>query len=363
MYDINLSYDENFENGPYFFEESIPQRNIIEKEKFLNFELNSRIGVASGPLLNSKWIKLASELGYDFLTYKTIRSSFKQSHPHPNIIYINSEEQFSINNLPQYVHESKFPNKEISITNSFGMPSKSLKYLEEDIKKANCYLKEGQIMVVSIVGTPILNNNYSPSEQYSLFVKDFTEISLFAKNCGAKIIEANFSCPNVGCSNEGKIYQNPEIVLDISSSITKALGDTPLIIKVGYYEDIELMNKIFINSSKSKVKAIAGINTVNMKVITSNSTFENPIPALGENRLNSGICGNSIRNIALDFIKKSNEIIKNKQLDLSIIGCGGISKEEHFNLFLKNGAQIVTTATGILYNPYLAYNYYLNKKI
>jgi dihydroorotate dehydrogenase len=83
----------------------------------------------------------------------------------------------------------------MAITNSFGMPSMSLEYLKEDIPRANSQLQEGQVMIVSVVGTPSHTND--KSLDYTNFVKDFTEVALFAKNCGASIVEANFSCPNV----------------------------------------------------------------------------------------------------------------------------------------------------------------------
>ncbi len=101
-------------------------------------------------------------------------------------------------------------------------------------------------MIVSVVGTPPTSCN-SPSNDYTEFVKDFVEVATFAKDCGAKIIEANFSCPNVA-TGEGQIYQNPNSVLDIASNITQAIGDVPLVIKIGSYQDRELMKTVLKNA-------------------------------------------------------------------------------------------------------------------
>jgi dihydroorotate dehydrogenase (NAD+) catalytic subunit len=42
--------------------------------------------------------------------------------------------------------------KNLAVTNSFGMPSRTPQYLREDIPKAQASLKEGQMMIVSVVG-------------------------------------------------------------------------------------------------------------------------------------------------------------------------------------------------------------------
>jgi dihydroorotate dehydrogenase (NAD+) catalytic subunit len=97
------------------------------------------------------------------------------------------------------------------VTNSFGMPSRDREFLKEDIPRANSLLREGQVMIVSVVGTPSSSTcgsspTTTPQDSYTEFVRDFVDTALFAKNCGAQIIEANFSCPNVA-TGEGSIFQ------------------------------------------------------------------------------------------------------------------------------------------------------------
>ena len=72
----------------------------------------------------------------------------------------------------------------------------------------------------------------------------------------------------VQCSSgEGSIYQSSKATRDIASALVQALGDTPLVIKVGTYEDSNTMQQVFRAASESKVAAICGINSVSMKVI------------------------------------------------------------------------------------------------
>jgi dihydroorotate dehydrogenase len=232
---------------------------------------------------------------------------------------------------------------ELAVTNSFGMPSKSPSFLLEDIPKANASLGEGQVMVVSVVGSVRSN---------CTFVEDFVEAALLAKHAGAKIIEANFSCPNVGKS-EGCLYMSPTTVEDIGKAIASAIAPIPLIIKVGTFSSDEQMRDVFTAAAKSGIRAISGINTVSMAVVDEGGN-----PALGSQRLTSGICGGPIRDVALNFIQHAARIISRQKLDLTLIGVGGITLPEHFDQFLEAGANFAMTATGMMWDPYLAMRYH-----
>ena len=164
IYDPEKSYTYNLINGP-FFSEKIPKISDVEKEKwvdFLGFKVRSRIGVPAGPLLSSKWIALASDLGFDILTYKNIRSSYSAGHKSPNIVFMDIPKQLEKENLNTnfILRKCQIENtNDIAITNSFGMPSMDPNFLLEDIKKAHDSIKEGQILIVSVVGSQSENVN------------------------------------------------------------------------------------------------------------------------------------------------------------------------------------------------------------
>ena len=67
LYNINKTYLENLEEGPFFSEE-IPKRALPPKNEWIEFlgvKLASPIGVPAGPLLDAKWVSLAGKLGFD----------------------------------------------------------------------------------------------------------------------------------------------------------------------------------------------------------------------------------------------------------------------------------------------------------
>lgn len=261
IYDINRSYAENANEGP-FFNAEFPERTWAPKEEWIDFlghKVASPLGVPAGPLLNSRWTNFAAKVGFDVVTYKTIRSREHTGHPLPNVMYINTEGDLVRPRWGETLQST--PTKpsninDVAITNSFGMPSKDAAFLHEDIGRALKGISEGQVMIVSVVGS---------ATDKSEFVDDFVNTAKIAANAGARIIEANFSCPNV-VTGEGKIYSNPDGVYNIASSMVKALGDVPLLIKVGVFEEPDQMRSVFKAAARTGVRGIAGINTLSMKV-------------------------------------------------------------------------------------------------
>ncbi len=348
IYDIHQSYQDNLTKGP-FFKGEIPFLKRPEKNQWINFcgyKIASPVGVAAGPLLNSKWVELASQLGYDIVTYKTIRSQKHPCHPLPNCSFVDIDQPLDPQNIPRSTSLRAHPPKsmkKLSITNSFGMPSQSCEYLKEDIPKARAILQPGQVLVVSISG--------NPTQEVSL-MQDFVKAALMAKEYGAEIIEANFSCPNV-TSLEGTLYLDPEAAFAIAKALVTALKGTPLIIKVGVFKDLNLMRRFFKKMAQAQVRAISGINTVSMEVLDANNK-----PALGPQRLRSGICGAAIFDIAQDFIKSAYQINLEEKLGLTLIGVGGVTQAGDFTTLLECGAHAVQTASGMMWDPYLAMRFH-----
>lgn len=348
IYTMEASWEENIKNGPRF-QGAIPKRDpkpVSEWIKFLGFDIASPLGIPAGPLLDSRWTALACRLGFDVITYKTVRSRFHPSHPVPNVVYVEAAEQFSLQNPPSYVLRSQEKPKaleQLAISNSFGMPSQSPEMLQVDIELARKALLPGQILIVSIIGTQRPDRD---------FIEDFADTALLVKEAGAQAIEVDLSCPNVS-SGEGSLYTSREAVGKIYRTVRQAVGGTPLVAKMGIFTEKETMKAILVDCARLGFQAVCGINTISTRLLDGNRQ-----PALGLTRPTSGICGSPIRNAALQFIRWGREIVQEEGLDLAIMGCGGITQPEHFSLFLDNGADIALTATGMMWDPYLAIRYH-----
>jgi dihydroorotate dehydrogenase len=294
--------------------------------------------VPAGPLLGSRWIALAAKLGFDIVTYKTIRSSQHPGHGLPNMIYVEPTGPDTARAIPVPPPHLE----DLTLTNSFGMPSRPSDFLLADIDAANRSLGPGQLLIVSIVGTP------HPSIR---FLDDFVQTALFAKEAGAKVIEANFSCPNVDKA-EGMLYMNPSTVREFAGAIAKAIAPIPLILKIGEIKDPRRMKEILQAAAHAGARAICGLNSVSMKI--TDPSGKSP---LGPHREQSGVCGGHIRARALHFLRTASKIISTDRLNLTLMGCGGIMLPHHFDEFFGAGAAIAMTATGMMWDPFLALRY------
>lgn len=351
LYDIHKTYLENADKGP-FFSGSLPERVWSPESEWIDFlgkKIASPIGIPAGPLLNSKWTALAARLGFDVLTYKTIRCREHPSHPLPNVMFVDTLGPIDCERIGASLHplkEKPESSEDLAITNSFGNPSRDPGYLAMDIHLAARSLVKGQVLIVSVFGT---GNSLDEMEQ------DFIKAALLAVSSGAHIIEANFSCPNV--SSGGSLYSDPEAAYKLAKKIVRAIKPVPLIVKVGFLKDPQDLESILLSLAKAGVRGVCGINTIPMQVVDDGGS-----PSLGEGRKKSGICGAPIRPMALTFVKIARSIIDRHRLDLELLGCGGITLAEHFSQFLQAGVAVAMTATGMMWDPYLAIKYHKQKR-
>lgn len=351
FYDIRKNYEKNYKLGPTGIKKlNKPQfKKIKSKYKFLGFPINFPFGIPAGPLLNSKFMKSAFDFGFSVSTYKTVRASSFPCHPYPNIVYVNTPTNLIPNKTPRLTAASSPKStSEFSITNSFGVPSKIPTLWQKDVKKALKYAGKGQIMILSFMGT------VKPKQTQDEFVTDFAHAAKLAKQTGAKILEANLSCPNIG--SEGLVCYNFEVTEKICKQIRKKIGKTPLILKVGYYKnnkDIEEIARI----TNKYADAISAINTLQVEIVDKNGKQALP----GPNRLKSGVCGSAIKWAGLEMTDKLNKIKKKNNYKYEIVGVGGVMSPSDFLEYRKAGADLVMSATGAMWNPYLAYE--ISRKI
>ena len=295
FYDPAKSYEENFEQGPFgaFTDgEILEQGESSLKFDFLGFKVNSPFGIAAGPLVNANFVNAALDKGFDIPVYKTVRSAIFPCHPWPNVLPIKIEGDLTLEKMKQGVVVDR-NNKGIPelITNSFGVPSRDPKIWQADVKKAVAHAGTGQIVVLSFMGT--VRQDQTEAE----FIADYVLAGKQAMQTGAKVLEVNLSCPNIG--NEGLVCFNLDTTKKVCEAIKKEIGNIPLIAKIAYFNDGESL-KTLVKEIGKIVQAIASINTLPAKVL--NEKGEQALP--GENRLISGLCGHAIKWAGLDMVKK-----------------------------------------------------------
>ncbi|MBI2443376.1 MAG: hypothetical protein HYV40_05750 [Candidatus Levybacteria bacterium] len=346
FYNPNISYEENYTHGPPILSSSqkSPKRRVKKKCKHLGSEVNLPFGIPPGPLLNSKFMKAAFEWGFDVSTYKTVRANALPCHLFPNVLPVTVGKELHPDQTPRLITTKDYSHDPttFSITNSFGVPSKEPQVWQEDVKKALSYAGDGQLMILSFMGT------VRPNQSQEEFVDDFATAARLANDTGTKVLEANLSCPNIG--NEGLVCYNLEVTEAVCKEIRNRIGSTPLILKVGYYKSDKDLEKLTEIASKY-AHAIAAINTLQVEVVDEKG--EQALP--GPNRLRSGICGAGIKWAGLEMTRKLDTVRKKNKYDFEIVGIGGVMNPDDYFEYRNAGADCVQSATGAMWNPYLAY--------
>lgn len=348
FFDPQKTYDENYNKGPFgvFADKRDLRVNESPKYNFLGFKINTPFGIPSGPLLNAKFCKAAFEKGFDVVHYKTKRSVNFPSNAHPNVLFVEVSGDLTLQRAKRPLIGSPTTEKDAtkySITNSFGNPSPDAQVWMEDMKKAVEAAGPGQLLIASVVGT--IQQGFSDEDYH----EDFAKAAEQAKMAGAKVIELNLSCPNV--ANEGIVCYSPEAVLSICRKAKQRVGETPLLIKIGYFakDQQELLEKI-VKSVLPYISGISAINTIPAKVVDEMGKQALP----GEGRLTAGICGAGIKWAGLDMVKRLKKLREDLNAQFSIIGVGGVMSVEDYLEYRVAGADVVQSATGAMWNPNLA---------
>lgn len=346
FYNPHKTFDENVDEGPFFDKTPELVREGEPKFSFLGFPLYLPFGIAAGPLPTSKHVKAAFDWGYDVVHYKTMRTIPFTANPFPNVIPVDAQGKVSLEEADKGLTMLDDYPEDISklvITNSFGNPGRGPGFWAEDMKKAVSYAGKGQIMVASTFGSA--QEGMSSEE----FWQDFADASKIAVDAGAKIIELNLSCPNV--VGEGIVCYTPEAVIGICERTRHAIGDTPLMIKLGYFTDAQqslleaMMSKIH-----HLIDAVALINTIPAKVYDKNGKQALP----GEGRLVSGLCGAGIKWAGIDMVRRMAALRKQQGYKYEIVGIGGTMTPADFHEYREAGADLVQACTGPMWNPNLA---------
>ncbi len=331
-YDYRRDYDWNYDHAPEPVHVDVP--SISGAWRFCGLPVDSPLGVPAGPLLNGKWLLYYAGLGFDVLTYKTVRGIERACYGMPNL-------------QPVTCGDLTGKERELPATDdmrgswavSFGMPSKAPATWMADVERTKDKLPAGKVLSVSVVGTV--------QEGWSIerLADDYAQCARWAVDSGADVIEINFSCPNVATC-DGQLYQQPTQAAMVAAKVRDATGDVPLVIKVGHLDndaDIEQL----LQAVSPAATALAMTNSV----ATTVTTADGRLLFDGAPR---GICGAATRAASLRQTARFRRVAARLGLAIELIGVGGASTAEHVRQYLDAGATAVHLATAAMVRPAIA---------
>lgn len=336
-YDIKQTYQYNYDHGPAFATKPMPVPPTPMKE-FLGLEVRSRLGISAGLLLNSKWVLGYAQRGFDILTYKTVRTSYRACYEPPNWVFVEDEG----GDGPVYATDRVPANPaQISSAVCFGMPSMAPQTWRDDVQRAKAALPQGKVLIVSVVATAA--DGATPRA----VADDFAQCASWAVEAGADVVEANLSCPNV-CTKEGSIYTDAQMSRTIATEIRKTIGNTPLLLKAGHFADAGKL-RTFLKFVNGAANGITMVNALSRPVLHPNGR-----PVFGDLFVSAGVLGRGIHQSCVENLKRAAEIIAAEDLKLTLVGVGGVSSDEDVRRFFDAGASAVLMGSAPMYMPDLA---------
>lgn len=364
-YDAARSYDWNFEHAPDDAAIAALQVEVPPCPgdwSFCGIKVGSPLGIPAGPLLNGQWIRYYAALGFDVLTYKTVRSRERACYGMPNLVPVDVTR---ISGDERQVSQAAAMDGTWAV--SFGMPSKACEFWRADIEQTRKLLPGEKVLVVSVVASELLGWKLDE------LASDYALCAHWAVESGADAVEANFSCPNV-CSRDGQLYQNPHDAAVCAERIRAAVGGTPFIAKIGHLRGIDETEEL-IEALGPHVDALAMTNSVAARVADAGGEllFD------GQAR---GICGAAILEASVAQTRLVQQVMTRKYFLYplpagearveavrqaapamfpegpgampKLIGVGGAFTADDVRRYLVAGAQSVQLATAAMVDPTIA---------
>ena len=321
-YDRSRSYEWNYENSPLPAEVSIPE--CPGEWTFCGLRVGSPLGVPAGPLLNGRWCLYYASLGFDVLTYKTVRSVARACYPLPNLQPVECGQLTGGETDLPAVDRMRG-----TWAVSYGMPSQEPDQWRADVRWTRDALSDDKLLSLSVVGT--MRDGWGVRE----LADDYALCARWGVESGADCIEINLSCPNVATC-DGQLYQHPDDAALVARLVRETIGSVPLIAKVGRETEASRLDQL-LRAIAPWVNAVAMTNSIAATVRDGSGR----LLFGGERR---GICGAATRDASIAQTREAAQLIERGGYGLVLIGVGGIGDTADVRAYLDAGAHAVQIA-------------------
>jgi dihydroorotate dehydrogenase len=332
----------------------------------------------AGPLLNARYVAAALEAGFCLPTYKTVRSRAWRSHPHPNVLAIEDLAGAPVASLraaaqlarvrgraflaADYAHPEA-----LSISNSFGVPSRAPGEWADDVAKLEGLVAQGSRVVLSFQGTRSEAPEVAgcgPSGTLTGFLEDTLVAARLAALAArrfhapseAPLLEVNLSCPNEAGA---PVYRNVGQSIEIARALRRELEAEALasgrprcrlVAKIGVLDDASCL--ALLRGARDALDGVSAINTVSASIEGADGSV-----VLGAGVASGGVCGRAIFAQGLAVVEKlaaARRALRLEPSEMGIVGVGGVMGAREFVAYRQAGADVVQAATGAMWNLKLA---------
>ena len=268
------------------------------KTNFLNLKMNSPLALASGILgLTASSMKRVVDNGCGAVTTKSFNLEARKGHPNPSIVPF-----------------------EHGLLNAVGLSNPGA---EESVKEI--------IRFKQLSDAPVFASIFGRS------IEEYGQVAEIALKAKPHLIEVNVSCPNVRSEFGTPFGDVPEDTAEITKLVKQVVGDIPVSIKLGPHgPGVARMAMV---CEENGADAITAINTVGPGMLIDINVQK---PVLSNKT--GGVSGPAILPIA---VKSVYEVYKN--VNIPIIGTGGVTRWQDAVQMILAGATLVSLGTAVYY--------------
>lgn len=296
------------------------------------------IGIAAGPLPNSRWIEAYARLGYGLLTYKTVRTAARAAFVQPNLLFCKASDPAVTEPAPRPLDPSR-----VTWAVSLGLPSADPEEWRADVLRAKSRIHPGQILVVSVTGTP------EPGGDAQQLSDDYARCAKWAADSGADVIEVHLSSLHTIGEQPQMVYENTTLSAYIVDRVRRAVGQRPVIAKLGAMRSPRALHELA-SRLAPHLDGFILVNGLRRAVVKPDGT-----PALpGEGRAASTVVGAGIYAQAQVQIEELLAWRKAGAWNRAILAVGGLTTVERVRHALASGADAAMVGTAALTDPLIA---------
>jgi dihydroorotate dehydrogenase (NAD+) catalytic subunit len=333
-YRMDRSYSWNYDHSP-----KLPRVRRLPAGpggRLFDYPLNSPLGIAAGPLLNSRWVEAYARVGYDVLTYATVRTSFAPAHALPNIRTVENREQVAVATRRAGL------NGGLTLAISLGTPSMEPDVWRKDVARARERIGKGQVLIVSVLGS------LPPGGDREALIADYALCARWAAQAGADAVEVQLAWPDPFSDQPQALYENLPLSAQILHRVRTNVS-VPVIAKFGAFRTPRLLH-----DTATKLAAWASgftlVHGFQRRVLdeAGNAAFE------GTGRDRADIVGGDTYPAASRQVAELLAWRRAGCWERAVLAVGGITTVDRAHEMLREGTDVVLVATAALYTPLFA---------
>ncbi len=300
------------------------------------YPLRSPLGVAAGPLLNSKWVEGYARLGFDVLTYATVRSRPVIAHSLPNIRHVDTRDQIAI------AARRPHANGDATLAVSMGLPSAEPDVWRKDVRRAKERLGDGQILIVSVVGTA----DFAAGPE--AFIADYARCAAWAAEAGADVVEVHLAVANPFGEPGQMVYEHITLAAQILHRVRTNVR-VPVVAKFGVFKSPRALHETATKLA-SWANGFELVHGIPRRVLEQDgrAAFE------GAGREWATVVGAATYPVCSRQVEEMLAWRRAGEWPHAVLAVGGITTVERARHLLQEGANVALVATAALFDPSFA---------